>query len=54
MQYVITLLNAGGELDRRVVKSQDEIKETVASMVDDLEFFSPGDRIEISEQEAAA
>jgi hypothetical protein len=51
MEYLIQLMNSGGELDRRTCKTEAEIKDAVLDLVTELDHFTSGDSIVITERE---
>jgi hypothetical protein len=50
-KYIITLSNAGGELDCRVVERKEEIRAAVLDVIGGCAEMLPGDAIEVSEVE---
>jgi hypothetical protein len=49
MAYRITLENCAGELDARVVMTEDEIRDAAAELVSGSAYLSPGDLVRIVE-----
>jgi hypothetical protein len=50
-KFRISFQNSGGELDGRTVPTEDELKDAVLEMIEDVDHLSSGDKIIITKIE---
>lgn len=47
MAYVVVMRGTGGELDRRVVETKEQLRAAMLEMVSEIYEFAPGDSISV-------